>query len=479
MRRPGSALAALGASPVLVGAVTVMITIVAVMLAYTANNGLPFVPTYDLRIQLPNANTLVRGNEVRIGGIRVGRVESVTAERLEDGRPVAVATVQLNEEVEPLPVDSTVVVRPRSSIALKYLEINPGNSSDGYETGATLPMSAARPEPVELDQVINTFDEQTRESIQRNLTGFGNAFAGRGPALNEVFRTLRTLTEVAEPAAANLASPRTGLGRFWNEVSAAAAETAPVATTLGELWGNLDTTFAAFATVARPYIQETISRSPATLAEGTRSLPALRPFFRHSAQFFTAFEPGAQALAETSPDLATAFRTGAPVLADAHRLNDELEPTAQALLDFQEADGVDEGLELLSDTNRILDPTLGFIAPAQTVCNYLTLLFRNIASVGQHGDGLGTWSRFITFAPALGPNSESSPAAGPASGPHPVNYLHYNPYPNTASPGQPLECEAGNEGYLFQRNVIGNVPGRQSVLTGAQTKDQLRRGGEE
>ena len=53
--------AALAASPVLVGAVTVLVTIVAVFLSYNANSGLPFVPTYDLKANLPNAAQLVEG----------------------------------------------------------------------------------------------------------------------------------------------------------------------------------------------------------------------------------------------------------------------------------------------------------------------------------------------------------------------------------------------------------------------------------
>ena len=43
----GRATASLVASPVLVGAVTVLISIIAVLIAYNANPGLPFVPTYD------------------------------------------------------------------------------------------------------------------------------------------------------------------------------------------------------------------------------------------------------------------------------------------------------------------------------------------------------------------------------------------------------------------------------------------------
>ena len=73
-RRSGSALSA---SPVLVGAVTVLVTIVAVFLSYNANSGLPFVPTYDLKANLPNAAQLVEGFEVRIGGARVGVILSL------------------------------------------------------------------------------------------------------------------------------------------------------------------------------------------------------------------------------------------------------------------------------------------------------------------------------------------------------------------------------------------------------------------
>jgi hypothetical protein len=45
------------------------------------------------------------------------------------------------------------------------------------------------------------------------------------------------------------------------------------------------------------------------------------------------------------------------------------------------------------------------------------------------------------------------------------NYLHTNPYPNTASPGQPHECEAGNEKFIVGKQVIGNVPGDQGTNT--------------
>jgi hypothetical protein len=44
------------ASPVLVGAVMTWVVIVAVFLAYTANNGLPFVPVREFKLQLTSGS---------------------------------------------------------------------------------------------------------------------------------------------------------------------------------------------------------------------------------------------------------------------------------------------------------------------------------------------------------------------------------------------------------------------------------------
>ncbi len=102
------------ASPVLVGAVTVLIIIVSVFLAYNANQGLPFVPTYQLQAQIPSGANLVKGNEVRIGGFRVGVVDAVDTQTVvQDGqsKAVAVLDLKLDKKVEPLATDTQILVR--------------------------------------------------------------------------------------------------------------------------------------------------------------------------------------------------------------------------------------------------------------------------------------------------------------------------------------------------------------------------------
>ncbi len=346
MRNRGG-LQGIASSPVLVGAVTVLVIIVAVFLAYNANNGLPFVSTYDLKARVPNANALVKGNEVRIGGVRVGIVKSVVPVQLEDGDFAAELALSLDKNAEPLPVDSTITIRPKSALGLKFLQITPGTSSQGFAAGETIPLAAAKPEPVDIDQFFDMFDKKTRDAIRQNLAGFGNALAGRGPQLNEAIGALRRFVVAGQPVLRTLVAPSTDFAGFWKALEALSATVAPVAETQANLFVALDQTFAAFARVSRPYIQETIEKSPPTLDTANEDLPVIRPFLHDSERFFAALQPGARALAETSPIIAEALHAGVPALNASPVLNDQLQPTAEALVAFQQAPGVFNGLNLL------------------------------------------------------------------------------------------------------------------------------------
>lgn len=456
------------ANPVLIGAVTVLVVLVAIFLSYNANSGLPFVPTYQLEARMPNAANLVTGNEVRIGGARVGVIDGVEAVRGPDRRPVAEISMKLDEQLDPLPIDSTFVVRSISALGLKYVELTPGSSGAGYPEGALVPIRQARPEAVEIDEVFNAFDAPTRRGAQLSLRGLGDGFAGRGRDLNEALTQLLPLVTDLEPVAANLAAPSTRLDRFFSALAATAAEVAPVAEEQAELFANLDTTFAALASVARPYIQEAISEAPRTFAVGTERFPEQRPFVRNSTALFRELRPGIRTLPRSAPVLTEALVAGTRTLPRTPALNRRLAGVFDSLAEFAEDPLVPLGIDRLRTTTRVLKPTVAFLTPAQTVCNYPTLWFRNISSLLSEGDSNGTWQRFIIIATPLGPNSEGFPSSAPANGPGVDNHLHSNPYPNTAAPGQVRECEAGNEDYLVGRTTIGNVPGNQGTQTSGQ-----------
>jgi virulence factor Mce-like protein len=466
---------ALTASPVLVGAVTVLVTIVAVFLSYNANSGLPFVPTYDLKANLPNAAQLVRGFEVRIGGARVGVISQIEPVRRADGSTFAQVTLKLDKEIEPLPSDSVLRVRPRSALGLKYLELEPGSArAEGLAAGSTIGVEQVRV-GVELDEVFEMFDGPARVGQRNSLDGYGGGLAGRGQDLNTAIEAFVPLLRDLEPVMRNLSSRETRLGRFFAELGDAAEEAAPVAEEQAALFVNLDTSFTALASIARPFLQETISESPVSEEVAIRDFPRQRPFIRNQTALFRELRPGVATLPRSAPILADAFEAGGEVLPRTVRMNEDLADVFEALADFSDDPVVRQGIDQLTRLSASLRPTLRFLTPAQTVCNYGTLWFRNAASLLSDGDPNGTWQRFMVVAAPttrgseeFGPNNEGMPSSGVANGPQAENHLHYTPYPNTAAPGQERECQAGNEPYVRGQTVIGNPPGNQGTKTDGQ-----------
>jgi virulence factor Mce-like protein len=452
-------------NPVLIGAATILVVLVAVFLAYNANQGLPFVPTYELKAEVPSAANLVVGNDVRIGGSRVGFVSGIEAKRREDGSTIAVLDLSMERDVSPLPRDSTLIIRPRSALGLKFVEITRGGDERGFADGATMPLAAATPAPVEFDEVLSMFDDETREAAAANTTGFGDAFAGRGESINTAIGAFRPLLRNIIPVARNLSAPDTNLRRFVRELADAAAIVAPAAETQAELFANLDTTFAALREVARPYIQDSITGGRPALDAGIRSFGVQRPFLRNTEGLFRELRPGTAALRTSAPTIADALVEGTRVLPRTPPFNRRLLSLLQELETFAEDPMVPRGLQATTRGLNSLGPTLRYLTPTQTVCNYMTLWFRNVASLLSEGDRNGTWQRFIIIATPQGPNNEGGPSSAPADGPTEDNHLHSNPYPNTAAPGQPRECEAGNETYDSGQTVIGNDAGTQSART--------------
>src|SRR4051794_31964504 len=214
------------ASPVLVGAVTLLIVIVGVYLAYNANKGLPFVPTYELKAELPNGQKLIEGNEIRLGGFLVGVVNTMKPEtEMVNGKPRTIALVEmkLNKDVEPLPVDTTVRVRPRSALGLKFLDIVPGRSKKTLQAGDTIHLGQAAPQAVEYEDVFSTFDKNTRNNSRTALKGFGDAFAARGQSINQAIAAFNPFFEHLTPVMRTLSDPNTRLVNFFAKINQASA----------------------------------------------------------------------------------------------------------------------------------------------------------------------------------------------------------------------------------------------------------------
>jgi virulence factor Mce-like protein len=469
---------ALAANPVLIGAATALIAIVAVVLAYNANSGLPFVRTYDIRAEVPDAAGLIVGNDVRKGGSRVGFVSAIVPRKGDDGTRGATIEMKLDMTAKPIPADSRVDIRPRSALGLKYVQLTEGRSGRDLAAGATIPLRYAGGKPVELDDLFNTFDEPTREASGENLVEFGSGLAGRGESLNEAVRDLKPLLTSAEPALRNLVARPTGFDRIFPALQQTAAEVAPVAGSQADFITALRRTFTALDRV-RPAIQDSISFGPRALNAGIEELPRQADFLNASTELFRRLRPAFSALTAAAPGLGDAFAAGTPALRRSPALNRRLTRTLGKLEDFGADERTFRGMGSLKALAEVVRPTAAYVAPAQSVCNYLTLLTRNLGSTLSESDTVGPALRTGLLILPNFPDGESGPSAKPAAGPaqnlrqakpkYPSDsLLHSNPYPNTAAPGQPKECEAGNEIYAPGRQMIGNTPANEGLVTEGQ-----------
>ena len=469
----------------MIGALAVLITILAVFLAYNANNGLPFVQSYRLTAQVPNAAALVPGNEVRIGGVRVGIVESIEPVAAEDGTYAAQLALKLDKSVEPLPEDSTVIIRSRSALGLKYVQITRGTSDEGYPAGSVLPLSAATPGAGRVrPAALAPSTSRPQKNIQANLTEFGNALAGRGPDINAAIGALKPLLPRLERVTRDISDPQTGIGPFFTALAQSASEVAPVAQTQAQMFVDLDTTLAAFADIARPYLQETISKTPVTLRTASDTLPRIRPFLVNSRKLFVDLQPGTAAAAVSADTIAAALRAGIPVLRASPQLNDQLPPTAASLRAFNDDTAVrggldrpDRPLELARRRRCGSSPRRSRSATTRRCCSATR------RRTGSLGNSTGNWQR----GNALDTPDRAEQRGQPVVGARERRRRSVDPKPQLPARqpvpehglagADPTECEAGNEPYVVGRQVIGNVPGNQGIRTEDQIGFQLRKGG--
>ena len=273
-RRPNDQLSIV-ASPLLVGALTVLVTVVAVFLSYNANQGLPFVPTYNVNVTVPDAAALIRGNEVRVGGVRVGIVKTIQPVKGPDGHPVARLLLQLNKTVEPIRSDTTLIVRPRSPLGLKFLEVTPGKHGKPIPPNGVLPLSQAKT-PVELTDVLNGLDAPARSNLRGVLRELGDGVAGRGADLHATLAAAPELTKRARSVMSSLAAPSTNLSGLLTAADRTLAQIEPVAPQLASLLTN-GATSAGALDAARPELGDVVEQLPLTETSGTRALRIARP----------------------------------------------------------------------------------------------------------------------------------------------------------------------------------------------------------
>jgi phospholipid/cholesterol/gamma-HCH transport system substrate-binding protein len=266
---------------------------------------------YTVRMQ--TANQLVKGNQVRVGGLAVGEITDIKLS--EDNQ--ADIKVTINDDFAPLRRGSSITVRQESlpSVANRYLSLHPGpNNSEEIPDGGVVDADQTT-NVVDLDQLFNALDPKARKGLQGVLRGFGTWYVGQSDNLQETFKYLA-------PSLGNLSKVMEELGRdqktFESLIVNSAKALGAIASRrddLAELVTN-GTGFARALGNENAALDQTLAALPDVLEEGSVTFENLRSALVPLNELTDVSKPQIKGLAPFLRRFAHLFGTMRPTFAD-------------------------------------------------------------------------------------------------------------------------------------------------------------------
>jgi ABC-type transporter Mla subunit MlaD len=286
-------------NPVRLGLVLIAVVTIAVYFGFTKH--VPFKHGYRLNAQFASAVNIHSKAPVRIAGVDVGKVTSIKREG-----NTGLVTMEIASNGLPIHSDATAKIRPRIFLEGNwFVELQPGSpSAKILRSGATLPVTQTA-DPVQLDQVLDALNTDTRANLQDFLIGFGDALTRKPNAADNAeqdpevrgLNAAQALNKAYQNGPASLRSnaidSQAITGTEANDLSKLVASIGKVTgalnvheQALGELIGNFNTFFAAFANQS-PSLRATVAQLHGSLlgierglASLDASLPPTRTFAR-------------------------------------------------------------------------------------------------------------------------------------------------------------------------------------------------------
>ena len=268
---------------------------------------------YRLKAEFSQAVQLAQQSDVRISGVSVGKVVSISLDRRTG---LTKAVLQLDNKYAPRPTDTRAILRQKSLLGETYIELTPGSQTGPtLPDGGTIPRSQIAP-TVQLDQILSTFDPATRRAFSTWMQQDGQALTGRGQQFNAAIAQLY-------PFATNVQAVLSVLNRDDAATSALLSEGGRVfgalAKSPAQLQGLIRNSNTVFASTA--------ARNQA-LAAAIKALPAFTVATRQTVQRVNEFARVANPLIN---ELRPAARQLNPTLKETVVLAPELQTLLQNL----------------------------------------------------------------------------------------------------------------------------------------------------
>ena len=321
----------------------------------TFGGAVPFKPeSYRFTADFPEAITLQKEADVRIGGVSVGKVKDIglAPESECHTNPTVCnttrATIEIDPQYAPISSDARAILRQKTLLGETYIElttgsqVQPGQSSQttsaqsgSIDVGQLSGGDAPHPIPegghlaqtqvqdeTQIDEIFQGFDKPTREAFQSWMQNSALAVNGRGLDLNDAFGNLGPFASDASDVLGTLRSQEQSLRTLVHDTGDVfAALTAHDQALAGAVVGA-NRTFGALASQSRA-LSDTFKIFPTFENEGRLTLNRLKSFAEDARPVFHDLRPVARNLSPTLRDV----RKLAP---KAHKLFENFDPLIRA-----------------------------------------------------------------------------------------------------------------------------------------------------
>jgi phospholipid/cholesterol/gamma-HCH transport system substrate-binding protein len=292
------------ASPVRFAIVMIVVIVIGVYFGFTKH--VPFKHGFRLNAQFATAVNIHAKSPVRIAGVDVGKVTKIKHE----GKG-GLVSMEIESRGLPIHSDATLKIRPRIFLEGNwFIDLQPGSpSASTVSSGDTIPVTQTA-DPVQLDQVLDALNTDTRVNLQHFLIYFGEALTLKpdgaedaeqlpevrglngAQAINRAYhlgpKALRGASVINQ---ATTGTDPHDLSKLIASIGKITAALNVHEQQLGELIGNFNTFFAALAAQSQP-LRATVAELPSSLRNIDHGLAALDASFPPTKTFAHDILPG-------------------------------------------------------------------------------------------------------------------------------------------------------------------------------------------
>jgi phospholipid/cholesterol/gamma-HCH transport system substrate-binding protein len=345
----------------------------------TFGGPVPFKPeSYRFTADFPEAITLSKEADVRIGGVSVGKVKDIgLAPESECHTDPTVcnttqATIEIQPQYAPISSDARAILRSKTLLGETYIELTPGSQVQPGQTSGDVHAQSSSidvgqisggdsPHPIpegghlaqtqvqtqtQIDEIFQGFDKPTREAFQSWMQNAGLAINGRGLDLNDAFGNLGPFASDASDVLGTLRSQEQSLRTLVHDTGDVFAALTDHDQALAGAIVGANRTFGALASQSQA-LSDTFKIFPTFENESRLTLDRLKGFAEDARPVFHDLRPVAR-------DLSPTLRDVRKLTPKAHKLFQNLDPLIKASA---------TGLPSLSSFLRELRPVMDGLDP--------------------------------------------------------------------------------------------------------------------